>query len=157
MTNQSKTSSKKNISSSEEMSSKKSETAVKEVSTTEVPDTNPLVDDSDSETETESELEDEDIANQLDNDTDSVDDSEDELRAMLNDAKNEKKKREIKGFNHLLENKWYEIRYLSDELKSPMNKELKIRVMVIQDAERKEPVTFVYAPSTIKPALVWEY
>ena len=136
MSKQSKASTKKDLLQTEEMSLEK---------------VDPLREVSDSETDSETE----DFVDELENDSGT--DSEDEIKRALNEAKDERKKREIKGFGTLNEKEWYEIRYLSDEHKSPSNKDNKVRVIVVQDTKRKNPVSFVYAPSIIRPDLIWEY
>ena len=147
MSKQSKQSNKKNISSPEEMSLEKSKQLTEEIETEDV---------SDSEPESSSESESEDPLDQLESDEEEESKSEDEMLKALNEAQ-AKKEREIKGFNALTEKVWYEIRYISQENKSPNNTENKVRVMNIQDRKRKNLPFFVYAPASVNPNTVWEY
>ena len=92
--------------------------------------------------ESDSDSDDEDFGAAL-NKTKRDDESGDEMAAALAKAKAQKKVREIIGFNNLSVKEWYEVRYLSEDLDSPLHEDQKIRVMAVQQGWKKRLLFFL--------------
>ena len=99
--------------------------------------------DSDSDSESDQDLDLENMVEQEDSDSD-----DDVIEKLVQDGKDLRAMRAIKGFNSLEKGKMHVLMHLTPEYDSAMGNGQKVRVMVVKKS-KKDPVTFVYAPTSI--------